>query len=189
MGTFFIVVGLYALLVGIISIIKPLVRLKINNRKTGAIVSAVGLAMFFTGAVMIGSEEIADEKLVAELSEKQAKKAGYSSVEEYEAVKKVDEELKKAQVWSEEMRAVMIEKIDNQADRLRLKEIITDVAGEACVQQQASESQLGKASETWTACTLRWERRVESCLVQKFTGNEPFLCGKELQAYDRFMRG
>ena len=57
LGGFFIFVGLIALLIGIISLIKPLRFLQITTKKMGAIVLVSGLVILMVGASLIPVEE------------------------------------------------------------------------------------------------------------------------------------
>lgn len=55
MGMALFLIGFVVLLVGFISIIKPIKKLKIKTRNIGASVFFVGLAMFITGAIVQGA--------------------------------------------------------------------------------------------------------------------------------------
>lgn len=80
MGNAIFAIGFIVSIIGFISIIKPLKKLKIENRKTASIVFVFGFILFFAGGVIVGNN---DKEL--------AEKAGYTTVGEYRAAEKADE--------------------------------------------------------------------------------------------------
>jgi hypothetical protein len=76
-------VGSLVFVIGFISIIKPIKKLRIDSRKTGSIVLMIGLVVGLTGAA-IGGGELREAKL--------ARETGYSTVVKYEPVKRVEED-------------------------------------------------------------------------------------------------
>lgn len=71
MGGFLIFVGLITLLIGIVSLIKPLQFLRITTRKTGFVVLVAGLVIIMVGALLspVEDESVTVPAEVAEVAE------------------------------------------------------------------------------------------------------------------------